>query len=222
MTVNAGTRLRDIAILPHGEELFGSVASVPTAWRAPEEVTDECPHRVAAAWAAIRVHVWEQMVARHGPISPCRGRRPRPSGDTIVTRLDGSIEQPLITVDGAGSSYALVDHITVRRNSATVRTSQKSPGLLRTDPAGDQLESNVDSLYRVPMTHCRVGGGVVGPEDFGAARIAAGELAEQYFDDRVNRAVSLACRCCRRPPGRARPGGRVCARCRERRGRCRG
>jgi hypothetical protein len=199
MTVNAGTRLRDIAILPHGEELFGSVASVPTAWQAPEEVTDECPHRVAAAWAAIRVHVWEQMVARHGPISPCRGRRPRPSGDTIVTRLDGSIEQLLITVDGAGSSYALVDHITVRRNSATVRTSQKSPGLLRTDPAG-----------------------VVGPEDFGAARIAAGELAEQYFDDRVNRAVSLACRCCRRPPGRARPGGRVCARCRERRGRCRG
>jgi len=61
-------------------------------------------------------------------------------GDTIVTWLDASIEQLLITVDGAGSSYALVDHITVRRNSATVRTSQKSPGLLRTDPAGDQLE----------------------------------------------------------------------------------
>jgi len=241
---DGGTRIRDIATLLDQEELFGPVASVSTAWRALEEVTGDRLDRVAAARAATRAHVWEQIVARHGRIPPCRVAG-RDLGDTVVIRLDASIviahsdkelaaatfkrtfghhpltawcdntgenltialrrgnagsntaadhiavlteairqiPQPyrnnlLVTVDGAGSSHALIDHITAlnaqpgarvhysvgfdldeRTRRAIGRLPQLawSPaldpdgeprdgadvaeitGLLRTDPAGDQL-----------------------------------------------------------------------------------
>jgi hypothetical protein len=175
---DGGTRIRDIATLGDQHELFGLVASVPTTWRALDEVTSDRLGRIAAARAAVRQHVWEQIVARHGRIPPCQAAG-RDLGDTIVIRLDATIviahsekelaaptfkrtfghhpltawcdntceslaitlragnagsntaadhitvlteaisqipaafrDNLLLTVDGAGSSHALVDHIT--------------------------------------------------------------------------------------------------------------
>ncbi|MCL9759270.1 transposase [Frankia sp. AiPa1] len=87
---DGGTRIKDIATLGDQGELFGAVASVPTAWRALKEIDAERLPAVTAARAAARVGVWEQIVARHGRIPPCKVAG-RDLGDRIVIRLDASL-----------------------------------------------------------------------------------------------------------------------------------
>jgi hypothetical protein len=69
---DGGTRIKDIAVLGDQTTLFKAVASVPTAWRALDEVDAVRLEALAAARARVRVHVWRQIVARHGRIPPCR------------------------------------------------------------------------------------------------------------------------------------------------------
>ncbi len=88
---DGGTRITDIATAGDQEELFGAVASVPTAWRALQAAgEEERLAAVAAARAAVRAHVWEQITARHGRIPPCTVAG-KDLGDMIVIRLDASI-----------------------------------------------------------------------------------------------------------------------------------
>ncbi|WP_131746578.1 IS1380 family transposase [Frankia sp. Cppng1_Ct_nod] len=87
---DGSTRIKDIATLADQGELFGAVASVPTAWRVLKEVDAERLTAVTAARAAARVGVWEQIVARHGRIPPCTVAG-RDLGDMIVIRLDASL-----------------------------------------------------------------------------------------------------------------------------------
>ncbi len=86
---DGGTRIGDIATVGDHEELFGSVASAPTAWRTLHEASGRLD-AVAAARAAVRAHVWDQLAARHGKIPPCRIAG-TDLGDTVVVRLDSTI-----------------------------------------------------------------------------------------------------------------------------------
>jgi hypothetical protein len=83
---DGGTRITDIGALGDQGELFGSVASLPTARRTLREAGED---RLEAR-AAARVHVWEQIMARHGRIPPCTVAG-NDRGDVIVIRLDASI-----------------------------------------------------------------------------------------------------------------------------------
>jgi Transposase DDE domain group 1 len=87
---DGGTRIKDIAVLGDQATLFKAVASVPTAWRALEEADATRLAALDAARAKVRVWVWEQIVARHGRIPPCR-LAGTDLGDWIVIRLDASI-----------------------------------------------------------------------------------------------------------------------------------
>ncbi|SBW22403.1 hypothetical protein FDG2_2580 [Candidatus Protofrankia californiensis] len=87
---DGGTRIRDIATLVDQEQMFGAVASVPTAWRVLNEVDAGRLEAVVAARAAARVGVWEQIVARHGGIPPCKVAG-RDLSDMVVIRLDASL-----------------------------------------------------------------------------------------------------------------------------------
>jgi Transposase DDE domain group 1 len=87
---DGGTRIKDIAVLGDQAALFKTVASVPTTWRALEEADATRLAALAMARAKVRVHVWEQIVARHGRIPPCR-LAGTDLGDWIVIRLDATI-----------------------------------------------------------------------------------------------------------------------------------
>ncbi len=58
MIAGGGVRISDLAVLADQPDLFGDVASVPTAWRALAAVAAEALDRVAVARAAARANAW--------------------------------------------------------------------------------------------------------------------------------------------------------------------
>ncbi|MGH3779669.1 MAG: hypothetical protein ACRDRO_03295 [Pseudonocardiaceae bacterium] len=72
MIADGGTTISAIDTLRHQGELFGSVASDTTVWRALEEITPARLDKIAKARARVRGHVWKRIVARHGRIPPAR------------------------------------------------------------------------------------------------------------------------------------------------------
>ena len=58
MIADGGTAISDLAVLRDQPNLFGEVASTPTAWRTLEAVDDAALARIATARAAVRRRVW--------------------------------------------------------------------------------------------------------------------------------------------------------------------
>lgn len=58
MIADGGEAISDLAVLHDQPDLFGQVASTPTAWRALEAVDVAALERIAAARAAARAEVW--------------------------------------------------------------------------------------------------------------------------------------------------------------------
>lgn len=87
---DGATAIDDLKALRDQGELFGHVASTPTAWRCLGEIGAVQLARIDRARAKTRAHVWRQIAARHGGIPSartCYGDL----GKTIVIRLDASI-----------------------------------------------------------------------------------------------------------------------------------
>jgi hypothetical protein len=88
---DGGRVLSDLATLRDQGELYGSVASDPTLWRALEEIGADQRARIATGRARVRRHVWALIEARHGRIPPSRVAD-TDLGATIVIRLDATIQ----------------------------------------------------------------------------------------------------------------------------------
>jgi hypothetical protein len=74
-------------------ELFGPVASVPTAWRALSEMAsrgNRGRRKVTAAVSRARRHAWAQGIARHGALPPVRVADRKLAGVTCI-RLDATV-----------------------------------------------------------------------------------------------------------------------------------
>lgn len=87
---DGATAIDDLKALRDQGDLFGHVASTPTAWRCLDEIGGVQLARIDRARAKARAWVWRQIVARHGHIPSartCYGDL----GKTIVIRLDASI-----------------------------------------------------------------------------------------------------------------------------------
>ncbi len=85
--------IRDFRVIGDQDELFGLVASVPTAWRMLSEVArggERCLSRVTAAVNAARRRAWAQIEARHGAIPGIRIADKVLEG-VICIRLDASV-----------------------------------------------------------------------------------------------------------------------------------
>nr|WP_223874212.1 transposase [Salinispora vitiensis] len=61
MIADGGEAICDIDVLRHQQEVFGSVASDTTAWRALDEISPTQPRRIAKAHAAARARVWQMF-----------------------------------------------------------------------------------------------------------------------------------------------------------------
>ena len=85
--------ISDFRVMGDQRELFGPVASVPTAWRALKETAaggDRGRRMVTAAVSKARRHAWAYGIARHGELPPVRVADGKLEGVTCI-RLDATV-----------------------------------------------------------------------------------------------------------------------------------
>jgi hypothetical protein len=85
--------ISDFRVMGDQRELFGPVASVPTAWRVLKEIAgggDRRRRKVTAAVNTARRHAWARGTARHGGLPPVRVADRQLEGVTCI-RLDATV-----------------------------------------------------------------------------------------------------------------------------------
>ena len=94
--------ISDFRVMSDQGELFGLVASVPTAWRALKEIASwekRAEQRVTAAVSAARRFAWAQVAARHGTLPGVRLADKTLDGVTCI-RLDATV----VTAHSSGTA----------------------------------------------------------------------------------------------------------------------
>jgi Transposase DDE domain group 1 len=85
--------ISDFRVMADQRELFGLVASVPTAWRTLKEIAGggrRAGARIAAAVSAARRYAWAQVTARHGALPGVRLADKMLDG-VVCIRLDATV-----------------------------------------------------------------------------------------------------------------------------------
>src|SRR5207344_2973935 len=85
--------ISDFRVMGDQRELFGLVASVPTAWRTLKEIAGggtRADKRITAAVNTARRHAWTQVVARHGALPGVRLADKMLDG-VVCIRLDATV-----------------------------------------------------------------------------------------------------------------------------------
>jgi len=101
---DGGRVLSDLAALRDQAELYGPVASDPTAWRTLEAVGEKQRQHIAAARARVRRHVWKLISDRHGAIPPSTVADVD-LGKTVVIRMDATIQIAHSVKEGAAGTF---------------------------------------------------------------------------------------------------------------------
>src|SRR3954452_4318420 len=101
---DGGRVLSDLAALRDQPELYGPVASDPTAWRTLEAVGERERGHIAAARAKTRRRVWALLTGRLGAIPPSRVADVD-LGKTVVIRLDATIQIAHSDKEGAAGTF---------------------------------------------------------------------------------------------------------------------
>jgi len=95
--------ISDFRVIADQRELFGLVASVPTAWRTLAEIARggaRADRRITAAVNTARRHAWAQVVARHGALPGIRLADKTLDG-VVCIRLDATV-----TLAHSGKQFA--------------------------------------------------------------------------------------------------------------------
>ncbi|MBV9160434.1 MAG: IS1380 family transposase [Pseudonocardiales bacterium] len=158
LIADGGTTISAINTLRHQGELFGSVASDTTVWRALEELTPARLRTIAAARARVREHVWKQIETRHGAIPPARAAG-RDLGAVSVIRLDASIVLARSDKQQAGPTFkktfgfhpltAWCD------NTDESLVIKLRPGRAGSNTAADHIEVLDQAIAQIPARHRR-------------------------------------------------------------------
>ena len=85
--------ISDFRVMGDQRDLFGQVASVPTAWRVLNEIAgggERAQAKAAGAVNRARRHAWARAVARHGALPPVRIADKTLQGVTCI-RLDATV-----------------------------------------------------------------------------------------------------------------------------------
>jgi Transposase DDE domain group 1 len=158
LIADGGRVMSDLAVLRDQHELFGSVASDPTLWRALDEIGPQQRDRITAARARVRRHVWDLIAARHGGIPPSRVGD-RDLGETIVIRLDATIqiahsdkEQAAGTFKGTWGHHPLTAWCDNTGESLVLRLR---PGNAGSNTAVDHTEVVDEAIAQIPPRYRR-------------------------------------------------------------------
>jgi hypothetical protein len=155
---DGGRVLADLAAIRDQGELYGSVASDPTLWRALDEIGAEQRNRVATARAKIRRQVWALIEARHGRIPPSRVADVD-LGPTVVIRMDATIqiahsdkEQAKGTFKGSYGHHPLTAWCD---NTDESLAFLLRPGNAGSNTAADHITVLTEAMTQIPARHRR-------------------------------------------------------------------
>ncbi|MDQ4103792.1 MAG: transposase, partial [Actinomycetota bacterium] len=158
LIADGGRVMSDLAVLRDQGELFGSVASDSTLWRALDEIGPQQRERVATARARTRRRVWELIESRHGRI-PSSRVADRDLGATIVIRLDATIQLAHSDKElAAGTFKGSYGHHSLTAwcdNTCESLALRLRPGNTGSNTAVDHIEVLDEAIAQLPARHRR-------------------------------------------------------------------
>lgn len=104
--------ISDFRVMGDQAELFGPVASVPTAWRTLEEIAaggTRTAKKITAAVNTARRHAWEQIIARHGKLPGVRIADRTLDGVSCL-RIDATVTAAHSDKEGAEANFKGFGH----------------------------------------------------------------------------------------------------------------
>jgi len=140
---DGGEVISDFRVMGDQSELFGLVASVPTAWRTLNEIARDgrAPGRISAAVNAARRRAWAAAAARHGALPGVRVADKMLDGVTCI-RLDASVVTCHSDKEGAEPNFkgfGLHPLLAYCDNTTEPLTGMLRPGSAGSNTAADHL-----------------------------------------------------------------------------------
>jgi hypothetical protein len=155
MIADGGEAICDIDVLRHQGEVFGSVASPATCWRALDEIGPAQLRRIATARAKARARVW----ALSGQLPAARAAG-RDNGDgVVVLDVDSTIVIAHSDKEGAAATYkhtyGFHPILVTCDNTNELLAIKLRPGNAGANTAADHLDVLADAFAQVPAAHRR-------------------------------------------------------------------
>lgn len=152
--------ISDVRALTDQQELFGPVASVPTAWRTLEEIAEggrSTQARITAALDTARAWAWARITERHGRVPGIRVADKVLDG-WVGIRLDATVTPAHSDKEGAEPNFKGFGHHPLM--SYCDNTGEPLAGVLRPGSAGSNTTTDhirlVDaSIAALPPRHRR-------------------------------------------------------------------
>jgi hypothetical protein len=147
--------ISDFRVIGDQADLFGRVASVPTAWRALDEIAaggERALGKVTAAVNAARRRAWSAAVARHGVLPGIRVADKTLDGVTCV-RLDASVVACHSEKEGAEPNFkgfGLHPLLAYCDNTAEPLAGMLRPGSAGSNTAADHLTGLEAAIAALP------------------------------------------------------------------------
>jgi len=152
---DGGEVISDFRVIGDQEELFGLVASVPTAWRTLDEIArggERALGRLTAAVNAARRRAWAAAAARHGALPGVRVADKTLEGVTCI-RLDASVVTCHSDKEGAEANFkgfGLHPLLAYCDNTAEPLAGMLRPGSAGSSTAADHLTVLDAAITAVP------------------------------------------------------------------------
>jgi predicted transcriptional regulator len=147
--------ISDFRVTGDQGEVFGQVASVPTAWRTLREAAaggDRTRRKITAAINKARRYAWSQVIARHGELPPVQVADRRLEGIACI-RLDATVvpahsdkEQAEPNFKGFGHRPILAECDNLREPLAWMMR----PGSAGSNTAADHLKLLDEAIAALP------------------------------------------------------------------------
>jgi Transposase DDE domain group 1 len=147
--------ISDFRVMGDQRELFGPVASVPTAWRALGETAaggDGRRRKVTAAVNKARRHAWAHGTARHGGLPPVKVADRKLEGMTCI-RLDATVVTAHSDKERAEPNFKGYGHHPVLAacdNTAEPLAWMLRPGSAGSNTAADHLRLLDQAIAALP------------------------------------------------------------------------
>ena len=157
---DGGEVISDFRVIGDQEELFGLVASVPTAWRTLDEIArggERALGKITAAVNVARRRAWAAATARHGAIPGVRVADKTLEGVTCI-RLDASVIVCHSDKEGAEPNFkgfGLHPLLAYCDNTAEPLAGMLRPGSAGSNTAADHLTMLDAAIAAVPSAFRR-------------------------------------------------------------------
>ena len=125
---DGGEVISDFRVIGDQEELFGLVASVPTAWRTLDEIArggERTLGKITAAVNTARRRAWAAAAPRHGALPGIRVAGKTLDGVTCI-RLDASVVTCHSDKEGAEPNFKGFALLTEQRDIAAAQEAERS------------------------------------------------------------------------------------------------